>query len=135
MSSLNAVEVAVTSSPPKAGMASAGTSSGSSAAPSVPQTQAVAHDVVGRRTPTAESSSPVRALNVEDLPEPVDLEVVRHLGGVVVGQVEQDDPVEALVLAAGVEHRVAHGAVPLRDAEPLEQLVGPGRTPDAGGRP
>ena len=39
--------------------------------PSAPQTQAVAHDVVGRRTPTAESSRPVRALNVEDLPEPV----------------------------------------------------------------
>ena len=45
--------------------------SSSSSAPSVPQTQAVAHDVVGRRTPTADSSRPVSALNVEDLPEPV----------------------------------------------------------------
>ena len=45
--------------------------SSSSVAPWVPHTQAVAHDVVGRRTPTAESSSPVSALNVEDLPEPV----------------------------------------------------------------
>ena len=45
--------------------------SSSSVAPSVPQTQAVAHDVVGRRTPTAASSRPVSALNVEDLPEPV----------------------------------------------------------------
>ena len=45
--------------------------SSSSVAPSVPHTQAVAHDVVGRRTPTAESSSPVSALKVEDLPEPV----------------------------------------------------------------
>ena len=42
-----------------------------SSAPSAPHTQAVAHDVVGRRTPTADSSSPVSALNVEDLPEPV----------------------------------------------------------------
>ena len=33
--------------------------------------QAVAYDVVGRRTPTAARSSPARALNVEDLPEPV----------------------------------------------------------------
>ena len=45
--------------------------SSSSSAPSLPQTHAVAHDVVGRRTPTAESSSPLRALKVEDLPEPV----------------------------------------------------------------
>ena len=45
--------------------------SSSSSAPSLPQTQAVAHDVVGRRTPTAASSRPVSALNVEDLPEPV----------------------------------------------------------------
>ena len=33
--------------------------------------QALAHDVVGRRTPTAARSRPVSALNVEDLPEPV----------------------------------------------------------------
>ena len=33
--------------------------SSSSCAPSLPQTQAVAHDVVGRRTPTADSSRPV----------------------------------------------------------------------------
>ena len=45
--------------------------SSSSCAPSLPQTQAVAHEVVGRRTPTAESSSPVSWLNVDDLPEPV----------------------------------------------------------------
>ena len=45
--------------------------SSSSSAPSLPQTQAVAHEVVGRRTPTAASSSPLRALKVEDLPEPV----------------------------------------------------------------
>ncbi len=43
----------------------------SSSAPSRPQTQAVAHEVVGRRTPTAESSSSVSALKVDDLPEPV----------------------------------------------------------------
>ena len=43
----------------------------SSSAPSLPHTQAVAHDVVGRRTPTADSSSPVSALKVEDLPDPV----------------------------------------------------------------
>ena len=45
--------------------------SSSSSAPSLPQTQAVAHDVVGRRTPTEESSTPASALNVDDLPEPV----------------------------------------------------------------
>ncbi len=45
--------------------------SSSSSAPVLPHTQAVAHDVVGRRTPVEESSRPVRALNVEDLPEPV----------------------------------------------------------------
>ncbi len=41
------------------------------AAGSSPQTQAVAYDVVGRRTPTAARSRPARALNVDDLPEPV----------------------------------------------------------------
>src|SRR4051812_47906730 len=45
--------------------------SNSSSAPSLPHTQAVAHEVVGRRTPTEESSTPARALNVDDLPEPV----------------------------------------------------------------
>ena len=45
--------------------------SSSSVAPSLPHTQAVAHDVVGRRTPTEVSSTPARALNVDDLPEPV----------------------------------------------------------------
>ena len=42
-----------------------------SAAPALPHTQAVAHEVVGRRTPVEDSSRPVRALKVEDLPEPV----------------------------------------------------------------
>ena len=46
-------------------------SSRSSAPSGPPQMQAVAHDVVGRRTPTAARSRPVSALNVEDLPEPV----------------------------------------------------------------
>ena len=46
-------------------------SAADAARPVGPHTQAVAHDVVGRRTPTAESSRPVRALNVEDLPDPV----------------------------------------------------------------
>ncbi len=45
--------------------------SSSSSAGSSPQMQAVAYDVVGRRTPTAASSSPASALNVDDLPEPV----------------------------------------------------------------
>ena len=45
--------------------------SSSSSAPSRPHTQAVAHEVVGRRTPTADSSSSVSALKVDDLPEPV----------------------------------------------------------------
>ena len=45
-------------------------------------------------------------------------------------------PSSSLVLAAaGVEHRVAGGLVPRRDAEPLEQLVGALAPPDAGGRP
>ena len=59
---------------------------------------------------------------VGELDQPVDLEVVGHLGGVVVGQVEQHGAVEPLVLAAGVEHRVAGDLVPRGDAEPLEQL-------------
>ncbi|MDT4870088.1 hypothetical protein FQZ97_1051490 [compost metagenome] len=45
--------------------------SSSSPAPSLPHTTAVAHDVVGRRMPTEESSSPVSELYVDDLPEPV----------------------------------------------------------------
>src|SRR5918994_2105722 len=45
--------------------------SSSSSAPSLPHTHAVAHEVVGRRTPTAESSSPASALKVDDFPEPV----------------------------------------------------------------
>src|SRR3954447_20954824 len=45
--------------------------SSSSWAPSLPHTQAVAQEVGGRRTPPADSSSPVSALNVDDLPEPV----------------------------------------------------------------
>src|SRR6478609_9681349 len=43
----------------------------SSSAPCLPHTTAVAHEVVGRRTPTAASSSPLSALNMEDLPDPV----------------------------------------------------------------
>ena len=72
---------------------------------------------------------------VGELDQPVDLEVVGDLGGVVVGEVEQHGAVEALVLPTGVEHGVPGDLVPGRDAEPLEQLgraVGP---PDAGGRP
>ena len=48
--------------------------------------EAVAHDVVGRRTPTADSSRPVSALKVEDLPEPVAPRERDH--GVLGGQLE-----------------------------------------------
>ena len=72
---------------------------------------------------------------VGELHQPVDLQVVGDLGGVVVGQVEQDHPVERVVLALGVEHRVAPRLVPRRDAEPVQQLVGTLAPPDAGGRP
>ena len=51
-----------------------------------------------------------------------------HLGGVVVGQVEQHQPVESLVLGA-IEHRVTGDAVSRRDLEPLEQGRRPGRRP------
>ncbi len=78
---------------------------------------------------------------VGELDDPVDLEVMRDLGGVVVGQVEQDHTVHVVVRAgpgdeAGrVEHRVARGLVPRGDAEPLEQLLGALTPPYAGGGP
>ena len=73
---------------------------------------------------------------VGELDQPVDLEVVGDLGGVVVGQVEQHDAVAARWSSrAGVEHRVAHDLVARRDAEPLEQLVGAVAAPHAGGGP
>ena len=61
---------------------------------------------------------------VGELDQPVDLEVVGHLGGVVVGQVEQHHAAQGVVLAARVEHRVAHDAVARRDAEPVEEVLG-----------
>ena len=61
--------------------------------------------------------------------QPVDLEVVVDLGGVVVGQVEQHQPVEPLVLAAGVERRLARDAVARRDVEPAQQRIGAARSP------
>ena len=67
--------------------------------------------------------------------QPVDLEVVGDLGGVVVGQVEEYDALEPVVLAARVEHGVAGDLVPRRDAQPLEQLVGTVPAPHARGRP
>ena len=49
---------------------------------------------------------------VGQLDQPVDLEVVGDLGGVVVGQVEEDDALEGVVGADGPEHRVAQRLVP-----------------------
>ncbi len=72
---------------------------------------------------------------VRDRHQPVDLEVVGHLGRVVVGQVEQDDAVELLVVARGVEHRVTHRLVPRRDAQPVQQLSGTRAPPHHGGGP
>ena len=72
---------------------------------------------------------------VGQLHQPVDLEVVRDLGRVVVGQVEQHHALQGVVLPDGVQHRVARGLVARRDAEPLEQLVGALTAPHAGGRP
>ena len=73
---------------------------------------------------------------VGQLDQAVHLEVVRHLGRVVVGQVEQHHPVEGVVAAAAVvEHRVAGGLVARRDPEPVEQLVGTLAPPDAGRGP
>ena len=72
---------------------------------------------------------------VGELDQPVDLEMVGHLGGVVVGQVEQDDALERLVLLAEVEQGVAHGLVARRDAEVVEQLLGALLAPHARGRP
>jgi len=117
----------------------------SSAAPWVPQTQAVAHDVAvggqGRQVTVVDRGVGV-LLRIEDPDhqigqphQPVDLEVVGDLGGVVVGQVEEHDALELLVGPTAVEHRVTDDAVTLGDAEPLQQLVGALGAPDAGGRP
>ena len=72
---------------------------------------------------------------VGELDQPVDLEVVGDLGGVVVGQVEQDDALQRAVLLAEVEQRVAHDLVARGDAEVVQQLVGTLLAPHAGGRP
>ena len=72
---------------------------------------------------------------VGELHEPVDLEVVGDLGGVVVGQVEQHQASDGVVVVAVVEHRVAQHLVSRRDAEPVEQLGGAVAAPDARGGP
>ena len=65
----------------------------------------------------------------------VHLEVVLDLGGVVVGQVEQHEAVELLVLGRVVEHAEPRHLVTCRDAHPLQQLLGAFGTPCAGQRP
>ncbi len=61
---------------------------------------------------------------VGHLHQPVDLDVVGDLGGVVVGQVEQDQPVERPVAPLGVQQAVASHLVPGRDAEPAPAARG-----------
>ena len=73
--------------------------------------------------------------HVGERDEPVHLEVVRHLGRVVVGEVEEHDALERVGLASGVEHRVTGRLVARRDAQPLQQLAGTLGAPDARGRP
>ncbi len=72
---------------------------------------------------------------VRQLHQPVHLQVVGDLGGVVVRQVEEYDAVQRAVLAARVEHRVAGDPVPRGDVEPVEQVRGVVGTPDTGRRP
>jgi hypothetical protein len=68
--------------------------------------------------------------------QPLHLEVVAELGRVVVGEVEQDQALEVTRVTTGVEHGVARGLVPQRDAHPLEQVLGTLRAaPDAGAGP
>jgi hypothetical protein len=67
--------------------------------------------------------------------EPVDLEVVRHLGGVVVGQVEQHQPLQVGVLGRRVEHAHPRHLVPLRDADPRQDLARTLRPPRTGEGP
>ena len=62
--------------------------------------------------------------HVGELDEPLDLEVVGHLGGVVVGEVEQHDAAHLDVLVGLRQHRVAGDLVAGGDAEPLQQLLG-----------
>jgi hypothetical protein len=69
---------------------------------------------------------------VNELDEAIDLEPVVELGGVVIGQVEQDQAVELLLV---LDHRaVLPGRLPTRDAEPLNQRRRSLGTPDAGVR-
>src|SRR4051794_38685879 len=72
---------------------------------------------------------------ISQLDQTVHLDVVGDLRGVVVGQVEQNQPVEAAVLHRPVQHALAEHLVPLGYAEPVEQLTGPVFSPRAGHRP
>ncbi len=72
---------------------------------------------------------------VGELDQAVDLEVVGHLGRVVVGQVEQHHALQRAVLLAEVEQRVAHDLVARGDVEVLQQLGRALLAPHAGGRP
>ena len=106
----------------------------SSSAPSLPHTQAVAHDVVGRRTPTAESSSPLRALKVEDLPLPGragerddgvvggELEATGRAGGDG-GGVVHDRVVDPAARACGGTFEAVDPGADVR--APGDQLLGP----------
>ncbi|MCP9949685.1 hypothetical protein LUX33_15625 [Actinomadura madurae] len=68
---------------------------------------------------------------VGDRDEPVDLGAVHRLDGVVVGQVDEDEALQAGVGALQVEGAGAGVPVPLVDVEPVEQRAGAVQAPDA----
>jgi hypothetical protein len=70
---------------------------------------------------------------VDELDQAIHLEPVRDIGGVLVGEIEQDQAVE-LALAAGVEDGLASELVTPRDTEPVQQWLRALRAPHAGKR-
>jgi hypothetical protein len=67
--------------------------------------------------------------------ESFDLEVVADLRRVVVGQVEEHEPLQVVASGPGVEHGVAGDLVTRRYSQPLQQVIGARRAPDARGGP
>jgi hypothetical protein len=69
------------------------------------------------------------------LDDPVDLQVVRYLRRVVIGQVEQHQALQVGILSRGVEQARAGHLVAFRDADPRQDLAGVLWPPGARQRP
>ena len=68
---------------------------------------------------------------VDELDQAIRLEPVGEVGGVLVGEIKQDQTIE-FVLAAGIEDRLVSELVTPRDTEPVKQWLCTVRTPHAG---